>query len=425
MFKTFNNALKVKEIRQRLLFTLLMIVVFRLGNAIPVPFVDSSILKGIFNQMGGNILSFMDLLSGGSLGKFSIFALSIYPYITSSIIVQLLTYAIPSLEELSKEGEAGQKKIQMYTRYGAVILSILEGIAISNKLFAQAIVAKGFIQEAAIILVVVAGSMFLVWLGDLITEKGIGNGISILIFIGIVSRLPHTARLWGKGVINGTIHPIKAILILATILLVIVGVILISEGERRITVQYAKRVVGRKMYGGQSTHIPMKVNMGGVMPIIFASSLLALPQTLGLLIGGGFRTFADKYFSMSMMPGVVIMNVLAVLLIFVFAYFYTAIQFNVVEYSKNLQQQGGFIPGIRPGRPTGEYMNRILTRITFVGALALAILYVLPTILSAIFSLNIQFGGTSIIIVVGVVLETFRQMESMLLMRHYKGFLNK
>lgn len=264
--------------------------------------------------------------------------------------------------------------------------------------------------------------MFLVWLGDLITEKGIGNGISILIFIGIVSRLPHTARLWGKGVINGTINPIKAILILATILLVIVGVILISEGERRITVQYAKRVVGRKMYGGQSTHIPMKVNMGGVMPIIFASSLLALPQTLGLLIGGGFRTFADKYFSMSMMPGVVIMNVLAVLLIFVFAYFYTAIQFNVVEYSKNLQQQGGFIPGIRPGRPTGEYMNRILTRITFVGALALAILYVLPTILSAIFSLNIQFGGTSIIIVVGVVLETFRQMESMLLMRHYKGF---
>lgn len=422
MFKTFNNALKVKEIRQRLLFTLLMIVVFRLGNAIPVPFVDSSILKGIFNQMGGNILSFMDLLSGGSLGKFSIFALSIYPYITSSIILQLLTYAIPSLEELSKEGEAGQKKIQMYTRYGAVILSVLEGIAISNTLFAQAIVAKGFIQEAAIILVVVAGSMFLVWLGDLITEKGIGNGISILIFIGIVSRLPHTARLWGKGVINGTINPIKAILILATILLVIVGVILISEGERRITVQYAKRVVGRKMYGGQSTHIPMKVNMGGVMPIIFASSLLALPQTLGLLIGGGFRTFADKYFSMSMMPGVVIMNVLAVLLIFVFAYFYTAIQFNVVEYSKNLQQQGGFIPGIRPGRPTGEYMNRILTRITFVGALALAILYVLPTILSAIFSLNIQFGGTSIIIVVGVVLETFRQMESMLLMRHYKGF---
>lgn len=290
MFKTFNNALKVKEIRQRLLFTLLMIVVFRLGNAIPVPFVDSSILKGIFNQMGGNILSFMDLLSGGSLGKFSIFALSIYPYITSSIILQLLTYAIPSLEELSKEGEAGQKKIQMYTRYGAVILSVLEGIAISNTLFAQAIVAKGFIQEAAIILVVVAGSMFLVWLGDLITEKGIGNGISILIFIGIVSRLPHTARLWGKGVINGTINPIKAILILATILLVIVGVILISEGERRITVQYAKRVVGRKMYGGQSTHIPMKVNMGGVMPIIFASSLLALPQTLGLLIGGGFRT---------------------------------------------------------------------------------------------------------------------------------------
>ncbi|MDO5689668.1 MAG: preprotein translocase subunit SecY [Tissierellia bacterium] len=425
MIQTLKNAWKVEEIRKKLIFTLLMIVVFRLGNAVPVPFVDRTILASIFDQTGGNILGFMNLLSGGSLGNFSVFALSIYPYITASIILQLLTVAIPSLEELSKEGEAGQKKIQQYTKIGAVLLGIVEAIAVVNALFANAIVAKGFLEETIIITVIVAGTMFLVWMGDLITEHGIGNGISMLIFIGIVSRLPHTVISWVLGIFSGDVNILAGIFMLLLTILIVTGVVLIAEGERRITVQYAKRVVGRKMYGGQATHIPMKVNMGGVMPVIFASSLLALPQTMGLLIGGGFGAFTDKYLSMTGDPGIYIMNVIAVVLIILFAYFYTAMQFNTVEYAKNLQQNGGFIPGIRPGRPTSEYMTKISNRITFIGATALAILYVVPTILSAISGLRISFGGTAIIIVVGVVLETFKQMESMLLMRHYKGFLNK
>lgn len=402
-----------------------MLVIFRLGNAIPVPFVDRNVLTQLYQYTEGNLLSFMNLLTGGALGEFTIFAMSIYPYITASIILQLLTIAIPRLEELSKEGEAGQKKIQQYTRIGAVVLGVFQALGISGKLFARAVVAKGFLEQASIIVVLIAGTMFLVWLGDLITEKGIGNGISMLIFAGIISRLPHSFIYWTQGVIQGKINPINAILMLIIVVVVVAGVVIIAEGERRINVQYAKRVVGRKMYGGQATHIPIKVNMGGVMPVIFTSSLLQLPSMLGMLIGGGFGEFVNKYFSPQQNPGIIITNILAVILIILFAFFYTAIQFNTVEYSKNLQQQGGFIPGIRPGRPTSDYMGKISNRITFIGAIALAILYVLPAILSAIFKLPISFGGTAIIIVVGVVLETFKQMESMLLMRHYKGFLNK
>ncbi|WP_425539774.1 preprotein translocase subunit SecY [Microaceticoccus formicicus] len=425
MFQTLKNAWKVDEIRKKLIFTLLMLVIFRLGNAIPVPFVDRNVLTQLYQYTEGNLLSFMNLLTGGALGEFTIFAMSIYPYITASIILQLLTIAIPRLEELSKEGEAGQKKIQQYTRIGAVVLGVFQALGISGKLFARAVVAKGFLEQASIIVVLIAGTMFLVWLGDLITEKGIGNGISMLIFAGIISRLPHSFIYWTQGVIQGKINPINAILMLIIVVVVVAGVVIIAEGERRINVQYAKRVVGRKMYGGQATHIPIKVNMGGVMPVIFTSSLLQLPSMLGMLIGGGFGEFVNKYFSPQQNPGIIITNILAVILIILFAFFYTAIQFNTVEYSKNLQQQGGFIPGIRPGRPTSDYMGKISNRITFIGAIALAILYVLPAILSAIFKLPISFGGTAIIIVVGVVLETFKQMESMLLMRHYKGFLNK
>lgn len=425
MLQTLRNAWKVKEIRKKLIFTMLMLVIFRLGNTIPVPFVNREALAQVFQQGEGSLLSFMNLLTGGALGQFTVFAMSIYPYITASIILQLLTVAIPRLEELSKEGEAGQKKIQQYTRIGAVILGAFQALGIAKKLFAYAIVAKGFLEQASIIIVLIAGTMFLVWLGDLITEKGIGNGISILIFVGIISRLPHSVYAWGRGVLAGQIHPIKAVLMIIIAVLIIAGVVLIAEGERRINVQYAKRVVGRKMYGGQATHIPIKVNMGGVMPVIFASSLLAVPQTIGMLVGGKFGAFSDKYLSLGGFPGVYIMSVLGVFLIIIFAFFYTAIQFNTVEYSKNLQQQGGFIPGIRPGRPTSEYMSRISNRITFVGAIALAILWIMPTLLSMLFKLRIGLGGTAIIIVVGVVLETFKQMESMLLMRHYKGFLNK
>lgn len=425
MFQTLRDSLKVEEIRKKLTFTFLMLLLYRLGNSIPVPFVNTDILASIFEQTQGNGLAFLNLLSGGALGQFSIFALSIYPYITSSIIIQLLTVAIPQLEELSKEGEEGRQKIQYLTKILAVVLAAVQAIGITNTLFSNAIVANGFFERISIILVLVAGTMFLVWLSDLITEKGIGNGTSMLIFIGIVSRLPQAFLSWGQGTLAGLISPIKLILMIIIILVVISGVVLISKGERRINVQYAKRVVGRKMYGGQSTHIPVKVNMSGVMPVIFATSLMTLPSILGFIIGGGFQNFVNKYLSGQSTPGLIITNIIAVILIIVFAFFYTLVQFNTVEYSKNLQQQGGFIPGIRPGRPTSDYLSRVSNRVTLVGAVSLAILHLLPAILSAIFKLNINFGGTAIIIVVGVILDTFQQLESMLLIRHYKGFLNK
>lgn len=425
MLQTLRNAWKVPEIRKKLLFTLLMLVIFRLGYAIPVPFVDTNAINKMFAMQGGNVLDFMNLLTGGALGQSSIFSFSIYPYITASIIIQLLTIAIPRLEELAKEGEVGQKKIQQYTKILGVVLAAVQGIGTAKLIFRGAVKTSNFLEEAAIIIVLVAGMMFLVWLGDLITEHGVGNGISLLIFAGIVSRLPHSVLAWTMGAINGTVNPIFAILFLVLIILIVAGVVILSEGERRLTVQYAKRVVGRKMYGGQATHIPIKVNMSGVMPIIFTSSLIAIPSTIAMFTSEATRNFINKWFTPNGGPGAWLVNILAVFLIIVFAYFYNAIQFNTVEYSKNLQQQGGFIPGIRPGRPTSEYMQRISNRITLIGAVALAILYVLPAILSGIFKLRISFGGTAVLIVVGVVLETVKQLESMLLMRHYKGFLNK
>lgn len=425
MLQTLRDSLKVEELRKKLIFTFLMLLLFRLGNSIPVPFVNTDILAGIFEQSQGNGLAFLNLLSGGALGQFSIFALSIYPYITSSIIIQLLTVAIPQLEELSKEGEEGRRKIQYLTKIGAVLLAAVQAFGTTNTLFASAIAANGALERISIILVLVAGTMFLVWLSDLITEKGIGNGTSMLIFVGIVSRLPSAILSWGQGTIAGLIHPVKTILMLVIVILVIAGVVLINKGERRINVQYAKRVVGRKMYGGQSTHIPVKVNMGGVMPVIFASSLLSLPSIIGFFIGGSFQDFVTKYFSGQMMPGILINNIMSVILIIVFAFFYTMMQFNTVEYSKNLQQQGGFIPGIRPGRPTSDYLSKVAMRVTVIGAFSLAVLHVLPTVLSAIFKLNISFGGTAIIIVVGVILDTFQELESMMLIRNYKGFLSK
>lgn len=425
MLQTIRDAWRVTEIRKKIIFTFLMLLIFRLGNTIPVPFVNTDILAGIFEQTQGNLLAFLNLLSGGALGQFSIFALSIYPYITSSIIIQLLTVAIPQLEELSKEGEEGRKKIQYITKILAAVLAAVQAIGITNTLFSSAIVAQGFIQRLTIILVLVAGTMFLVWLSDLITEKGIGNGTSLLIFVGIISRLPSTIIAWVQGTIQGQINPLKTILMVLIVLIVVAGVVLINKGERRVHVQYAKRVVGRKMYGGQATHIPIKVNMSGVMPVIFATTLMSLPQILGYFMGGGFQNFITKYLSAAQLPGLIITNVITVALIIVFAFFYTMMQFNTVEYAKNLQQQGGFIPGIRPGKPTSDYLSKIANRITLIGAIALALLHLLPTILSAIFGLNINFGGTSIIIVVGVILDTISQLDSMLLVRNYKGFLNK
>ena len=366
-------------------------------------------------------MAYLDALSGGAFSKFNIFGLSIYPYISASIIIQLLTIAIPRLEELSKEGEEGRKKIQQYTKWAALALGLIESMTLLNNqnLFIHAIEAEGFFQHFVVYATLLGGMMFLVWLGDLITEKGVGNGISILIFVGIISRIPDSIRSWTFMVKDGQIAAWKPIIFVIVAFFIVIFTVAIQEGERKIPVQYAKRVVGRKMYGGQATHIPLKVNMAGVMPVIFANALMVLPQTIAETSQGKVGTFFKNHMTMQGVGGIIIQ----IALIIAFAYFYTAVQFNTVEYAKNLQQNGGFIPGIRPGRPTSEYLTKISNRVTFLGAIGLAILVLVPIILTVIFKLRISFGGTALIIVVGVVLETIRQIEAMLTMRHYKGFL--
>ncbi|MBU5438624.1 preprotein translocase subunit SecY [Tissierella sp. MSJ-40] len=423
MLSTLRNAWKIPDIRKRIIFTLLMLLVFRLGSSIPVPYMNKQAIKDIFAASQGGLLQFLDLMAGGTFSSFSIFALNIYPYITASIIIQLLTIAIPRLEEIAKEGEEGRKKIARYTKYGAMILALIQAIGFTFGLFRSAIETTNVLQNTIVIISLIAGTSFLMWLGDLITEKGIGNGTSLIIFVGIISRLPHEIVKTLGLVKVGQLSAIKVILFGIVALIIIALVIALQEGERRIPVQYAKRVVGRKMYGGQSTHIPIKVSMAGVIPVIFASSLLAFPQTIFLFIKGQQSPWITKYLTPAGNVGVWIYSILNILLIMFFTYFYTAIQFNTVEYSKNLQQYGGFIPGIRPGRPTSDYLNKVVTRITFVGAISLAILASLPILLSKAFGMQVNFGGTAIIIVVGVAMETVKQIESQMLMRHYKGFL--
>ncbi len=423
MISTLRNAWRIPDIRKKIIFTLLMLLVIRLGANIPVPYMDKNIIKQIFEAGEGGLLQFLDLMAGGTLSDFSIFALNIYPYITSSIIIQLLTIAIPRLEELAKEGEEGRKKINRYTRYGTVVLALIQAWGTTFGIFSNALVADSFIQKAIVIISLIAGTSFLMWIGDKITERGVGNGISLIIFIGIVSGLPSTIINYIAWARLGLVSWIKLVLLAIVAVLIVLVVVALQEGERKIPVQYAKRVVGRKMYGGQSTHIPLKVSMAGVIPVIFASSLLSFPQTIALFFTGKTPEWILKYLTVQGSVGVWVYSILNVILIVFFTYFYTAIQFNTVEYAKNLQQYGGFIPGIRPGKPTSDYLNKVLTRITFVGGISLALLASLPIILSYIFKLNINFGGTAIIIVVGVALETVKQIESQLLMRNYKGFL--
>lgn len=425
MFKTLSDAWRIKEIRNKMIFTVLMIVVYRLGNVIPIPFMDKNVVNQIMHGNDGGLVNLLDLLAGGSLKQMSVFALSIYPYITSSIVVQLLTVAFPRLGEIARDGEMGKKKVAKYTKIGAVILGIFEAIAIANGLFAKAIIANSKIETALIITSLLAGSMFLVWIGECITENGVGNGISIIIFLGIVSNLPSQIGTFIYGVQTGTVGLLTVIGVILAAIVIIVVVVLINEGERKITVQYAKKVVGRKMYGGQATHIPVKVNMSGVMPVIFASSLLAMPQTLSLLFAGSTPSWITYYLTVEGSVGVYIYSILNFILIILFGFFYSSIQFNTVEYAKNLQQYGGFIPGIRPGKPTGEYLQKISNRITFSGSIILALVASAPIVLSRLSGMRINFGGTSVIIIVGVVIETMKQIESMMLMRHYKGFLNK
>ncbi|SHI18864.1 preprotein translocase subunit SecY [Sporanaerobacter acetigenes] len=423
MLSTLRNAWKVPDIRKRMIFTILMLLVFRLGSSIPVPGMNKAIVKEIFEMSQGGVLEFLDLMAGGTFSNFSIFALNIYPYVTSSIIIQLLTIAVPRLEEMAKEGEEGRKKIAKMTRYGTIILALVQAIGITIGFFNRALISKGFLPVAIVVITLTAGTAFLMWLGEQITDKGIGNGISLIIFVGIISRIPHEIAKTVSLYKAGTVHLIGLILFVVFALIIIAVVVALQEGERRIPVQYAKRVVGRKMYGGQSTHIPVKVSMAGVIPVIFSTSLLAFPQTIALFAKGQPSQWITKYLTPAGTVGVWIYSILNILLIIFFTYFYTAIQFNTVEYAKNLQQYGGFIPGIRPGKPTADYLNKVISRITFVGAISLAIIASLPIIISSIFKLNVNFGGTALIIVVGVALETVKQIEAQLVMRHYKGFL--
>ena len=424
MLSTLRNAWRIPDIRKKMTFTILMLMVVRLGAAVPVPFMNKDIISGIFNASEGGILQFLDMMAGGTFSDMSIFATNIYPYITASIILQLLTIAIPKLEELAKQGEEGKKKINRYTRYGAIVLAAVQAIGYTFGLFRNALETQNSLQTVIVILSMVAGTAFLMWIGELITENGIGNGISLLIFIGIIAKLPSDLINTFKLVSIGQLSILTVLLFGIMMLAIIAFVVALQEGQRKIPVQYAKRVVGRKMYGGQSTHIPIKVLMAGVIPVIFASSLLALPQTFALFSQGGVTQWIEKYLTPAGSVGIWVYSILNILLIVFFTYFYTAVQFNTVEYSRNLQQNGGFIPGIRPGRPTSDYLNKVVNRIVFVGGISLALLASMPIVLSKLFAMNINFGGTAIIIVVGVALETVKQIESQMLMRHYKGFLN-
>ena len=423
MLKIVTQAWKVAEIRSKMIFTLLMLVVYRIGSCIPVPNIDRTVIAEMFSGDAG-LFDLFDLFSGGSFSNFTIFALSITPYITASIIVQLLTMAFPYFQRLAQEGTEGRKKMAQITRYLTVALGLLQAIGLTVGLFRSAMVDKSVFSFIVVILVLTAGTAFLMWLGEQINEKGVGNGISLIIFAGIVSRIPSGVRTLFVSVEAGTLSVITLIIFVVVAILVIAGVVLVHEGQRKVPVQYAKRVVGRKMYGGQSTHIPIKVNQSGVIPIIFALALLQFPLTITYFFPNtGFTEFVTKWLSPAGNPGVWIYAMLNVILIIAFTFFYTTISFNPADVANNMKANGGFIPGIRPGKATEEYLQRVMSRITVVGAIYLALVATLPTILGVMTPLNISFGGTSLLIAVGVALETVRQLENQMLMRNYQGFL--
>lgn len=425
MFDTIRNAWKIVDLRKKLIYTFIMLIIFRLGSTIPVPLINPDMLEQMFT--GDNTMfGFIDIVSGGAFKNATIFAMSITPYINSSIIMQLLCVAIPALERLQKEGEEGRKKIGQFMRYGTVVLAIIQAVGLYFLLkSSNAITNPGWQAALVIITTFTAGTAFLMWLGEQITEKGVGNGISLIIFAGIVSRIPDMAKMLYASVESGALNWFMVAVILIFALLIIAFVVMMNEAERRLPVQYAKRVVGRKMYGGQSTHIPIKVAGAGVIPIIFAMSIMAFPGTIASFFGktaqsGGFwGAFLWVFSGQSW-----IYAVLYFLLIIFFTYFYTAIQFNPIEMSNNMKKNGGFIPGIRPGRPTSDYIARVLSRVTLAGAFFLAFIAVIPIFMNlGLHISNFSIGGTSLLIVVGVALETVQNMESQMLMRHYKGFL--
>ncbi len=417
MLETVRTAWRIKELRERILFTLAMFVVFRAGSAIPVPGVDPSKLAEFFQQ--DTIFGFVNIIGGGNLENFTIFALGIMPYINASIIMNLLTIVIPKLKEWSQEGPEGRKKITQITRYGTIVIAVIQALGLSTIIAGEAVLDRTFLSYTTIVIAMTAGTAFLMWMGELITEKGIGNGISLIIFAGIVAGFPIAVAMAAEQYRFGQISLLTILIVVVVLLALIVGIIGLDQGQRRINVQYSKRVVGRRMYGGQATHIPMKVNQAGVIPVIFASVILSFPQTLVSFIQ---HPVAERI-AASLGWGSNLNLVLYMTLIILFTYFYTAVQFDPFQVAGNIKKYGGFIPGLRPGRPTAEYLARVTSRLTTAGAFALAFIAVFPIILERITGMSIVFGGTGLIIVVGVALETFKQIESHMLMRSYRGFM--
>ena len=417
MLSALSNILKITELKDKIVFTLMMFFIFRLGTHIPVPGVDPTAIEQLFAS--GSLFGLLDLFSGGALSKFSIFAMSITPYINASIIMQLLTVVVPKLEQWSKEGIEGRKKITQTTRYGTVLLGFIQALGMAYGL-KDAILYPGVGSVLLIALTLTAGTAFLMWLGEQITANGIGNGISLIIFAGVISRLPEGIMMIFEYLSVGTISIFNAILFFVIALVMIVFVIALTQGQRRISVQYAKRMVGRKMYGGQTTHIPLKVNQAGVIPIIFASSVLMFPATIAQFIDIPWVQTVAGWFEW----GSPLNTCLYVLLILFFTYFYTAVTMNISDMAENMKKSGGFIPGLRPGKPTADYLDRVMTRITLAGAVALALVAILPNFIAAATNIEgVYFGGTALLIAVGVSLDTMKQIEAMVIMRHYQGFM--
>lgn len=419
MGNLFANIFANKELKDRIVYTFMMFVVFRLGVHIPVPGVDASVIENIFQS--GNLFGFLDLFSGGALSKFSIFAMSITPFINAQIIMQMLVAVIPSLEELRKDGQEGFKQIQKITRYFTIFLAFVQAFGISYGLRTNgALVDNSWFFLFFVCVVLTAGTCLLMWIGEKITEHGIGNGISLIIFCGIVARFPEALQTIVQYLEVGTITPLQALLFAAIALAMIVVVIEVNEGQRRIPVQYAKRVIGRKMYGGHSTFLPLRVNQAGVIPIIFASSILMLPVTLAQFIHVGWVQALAKFFGWGTWAN----TCLYAILIVIFTYFYTAITVNVTELADNMKKYGGFIPGIRPGEPTMRYVDKVLTRITLTGSVFLAFIAILPNFIGSITNIQgVYFGGTALLIIVGVALDTMRQAQSLMVTRNYQGFI--
>ncbi len=419
MLDSLSNIFKITELRNKILYTLMMFAIFRAGIHIPVPGVDASVIESLFTS--GNLFGLLDLFAGGALSKFSIFAMSITPYINASIIMQLLQSVVPQFEAWSKDGEDGRKKIAKVTRYGTVVLGFVQAAGMAFALRANnALVNNDFLSVFVVAIILTAGTCLLMWIGEQITAYGIGNGISLIIFAGIVARLPDGLETIYQYIQNGTINMFQAFLFAVIALAMIAVVVAVTQGQRRIPIQYAKRVVGRKMYGGHSTFLPLKVNQAGVIPIIFASSVLMFPVTIAQFIDNEFVHKVADLFTW----GTPLQTALYAILIFIFTYFYTAISINITDMADNMKKYGGFIPGIRAGKPTADYVDNVMTKITLAGAVFLAVVAIIPNFLGSITGVQgVYFGGTALLIVVGVALDTMQQIESLMVTRHYKGFV--